>query len=85
MASSEFMNELLQNLVVGDNAVRTAAEHHYEMFKKSDQCTLLPGLLLQAIGEATLAMHLRQLSAVLLRRILVEDCDGIYQKMSSEG
>ena len=75
------MNDLLSKFTVADNTVRTAAEQQYEALKKGDQCVIIPLSLLQSIGDHALAPHLRQLAAVLLRRMLIEDCDGIYSKM----
>jgi hypothetical protein len=81
----EYITEILQTLVVGDNVLRGQAEQRYEALKRSSNCIMLPPALLHTIGDVTKPIHIRQLAAVLLRRMLVEDCnDGPYKNMSVE-
>jgi hypothetical protein len=80
----DYFNEILHSLVVADNAVRGEAEQRYEILTKGDDCVLLPQALLQFISDPLMAFHIRQLAAVLLRRMLIEDYNGIYRKMTLE-
>ena len=82
MSSHQQFIQLLEQLTIADNAVRSASEKRYEGMK-ADASVLpfLPLYLLEALGDATVAGHVRQLAAVLLRRLLVEQEDSVYRSM----
>lgn len=85
MSSHQQFVQLLEQLTVGDNAIRSASEKHYESMK-ADAVVLpfLPLSLLEALADDTVAGHVRQLAAVLLRRLLVEQEDSVYRAMDIE-
>ena len=82
MSSHQLFVQLLEQLTIADNAIRSASEKHYEVMK-ADVSVLpfLPLSLLEALADTTVAAHVRQLAAVLLRRLLVEQEDSVYRSM----
>ena len=80
---SDFVN-FLQQLTVADKSTRQAAEQRYEFLKAGEEAGVLPLLLLEVIGSGTVNMDYRQLAAVLLRRLLVEEENSFYFKMETE-
>ena len=82
MSSHQQFVQLLEQLTIADNAARSASEKRYEGMK-ADASILpfLPLYLLEALGDASVAGHVRQLAAVLLRRLLVEQEDSVYRSM----
>ena len=77
--------ELLEKLVVADNSLRANAESEYKKMQ-SEGGDHVPLALFQVIKTVNIADHLRQLAAVLLRRLLIEDNDGsVYSEMSEIG
>jgi hypothetical protein len=66
---------LLEALNIPDNEVRAAAEAEYERMKQTPS-SRLPLLLLASLQHVAAARHIRVLSAVLLRRLLIQDENG---------
>uniref|UniRef100_H3B692 Importin-5 n=1 Tax=Latimeria chalumnae TaxID=7897 RepID=H3B692_LATCH len=65
---------LLGNLMSPDNSIRKQAEETYESIPGHSKITFL----LQAIRNAAVAEEVRQMAAVLLRRLLSSTFDEIY-------
>ena len=72
---------LLEGLSSPDGTLRVSAEQHYEALKK-ESGDRLPMFLIETIPKFEIQVHLRKLSAVLLRRILIEQEESVYRSMS---
>jgi hypothetical protein len=85
MADNKQIVHLLEQLSVSDNVARSAAEKQYEAMK-ADPSILpyLPLSILAALSDETAAAHTRQLAAVLLRRMLLEQEVSVYRVMDAE-
>ena len=79
MSNTDF-TDILVKLTVGDNSIRAAAEQHYDALKRTEGNIVVLSLL-QTISDAAVPLHIRELAAVLLRRLLIENSDGIFRKM----
>lgn len=75
-------SSFLENLTTPNNAVRAAAESEYDRLK-GDPSSRLPFLLLNCLQNASTKINIRVLSAVLLRRLLIQDEDSGYHKMAA--
>lgn len=74
---------LLQNLTVPDNQIRQNAEQSYNSFLQNQPDFAVFGLL-KASGTPDFPVHIRQLSAVLLRRCLVDAEESVYFRLSPQ-
>ncbi|KAG7463760.1 hypothetical protein MATL_G00180070 [Megalops atlanticus] len=74
MAEQQQFYLLLGNLMSPDNNVRKQSEETYDNIPGQTKITLL----LQAIRDASAAEEVRQMAAVLLRRLLSSSFDEIY-------
>ena len=85
MSLQEQFVQLLLQLTVVDNALRSAAEKQYQGMK-SDATVLpfLPLSLLCVLDDDTVLGHVKQLAAVLLRRLLIEEEVSVYRSMDSQ-
>jgi hypothetical protein len=85
MSLHEQFVQLLVQLTIADNAARSAAEKQYQGMK-SDPAVLpfLPLSLLSVLDDDTVLGHIKQLAAVLLRRMLVEEEVSVYRSMNPE-
>jgi hypothetical protein len=73
------LTQLILLLSSSDNAARSAAEQQYAALKADPiNRVALPLNLLFVLGDANVAAGSRQLSAVLLRRLLVEEESSYY-------
>ena len=74
---------LLGHLLSSDNALRSEAEKTYQQWKTEPSVrVLVPSMLLSVVSGvdgSTCTPEQRQLSAVLLRRLLLED--NLYNQM----
>ena len=75
-------SSFLENLTTPNNAVRAAAETEYDRLK-GDRSSGLPFLLLSCLQNGSTKSNIRVLSAVLLRRVLIQDEDSGYHKMNA--
>ena len=77
------INLLLGQLLSSDNALRSEAEKTYQQWKTEPTVrVLVPSMLLSAVSGldgSSCTPEQRQLSAVLLRRLLLED--NMYHQM----
>uniref|UniRef100_A0A8D0GCP0 Importin 5 n=1 Tax=Sphenodon punctatus TaxID=8508 RepID=A0A8D0GCP0_SPHPU len=71
---------LLGNLLNPDNAVRKQAEETYENIPGQSKVTFL----LQAVRNAAAAEEVRQMAAVLLRRLLSASFEEVYPTLSPD-
>lgn len=85
MSQQEQFIQLLEQLTIADNTIRSAAEKRYQGMK-SDPALLpfLPLSLLSVLDDAAVLGHIKQLAAVLLRRSLIEEDVSVYRSMSTE-
>lgn len=74
---------LLENLTVINNNLRSSAERQYEMMKITPE-SFLPLKLLSVVVESSVSNNIRRLSAVLLRRIMIDDENSIYNQLDQE-
>lgn len=75
------LSEVLNKLLLPDNAVRHDAEQIFHgMMKESCEQTVIALFQIMANGQVHPAI--RKLSAVLLRRNLVDTEDSVYFKLS---
>lgn len=85
MTDKKQIVQLLEQLSVSDNVARCAAEKQYEAMKAdSSILPYLPLSILAALSDETAAAQTRQLAAVLLRRMLVEQEVCVYRVMDAE-
>jgi hypothetical protein len=82
MTDNQQFLQLLEQLTVSDNSIRCASEKQYELMKAdSSILPFLPLSMLSALSDELVASHVRQLAAVLLRRLLVEQEVSVYRSM----
>lgn len=76
--------QLLEQLTISDNSARSNAEKQYDTMK-GDMSILphLPISMLTTLADDSVPNHIRQLAAVLLRRLLVEDDPSVYISMDT--
>ena len=86
----DFVN-FLSALSSSDNSIRHAAEIKYKCLQ-DEKGDALPLLLLQtairhssSANETVIPQHIRKLSAVLLRRLLIEQEESAYISMTTAG
>lgn len=79
MADLNFVN-LLTQLTVADNASRQSAEAQYATLKSD--VNSIPFALLACGCDTSVDTHIRQLSIVLLRRLLIEEEESIFNRMN---
>lgn len=76
---------LLEQLTASDNLLRNSAEKQYEAIKLDpSMLPLLPLSMLAVLGDDAVAAHIKQLAAVLLRRLLIEEEVSIYRIMAAD-
>lgn len=76
---------LLEQLTASDNHLRNTAEKKYESIKLDpSMLPLLPLSMLSVLGDEAVAAHIKQLAAVLLRRLLIEEEVSIYRIMDTD-
>ncbi|XP_068612345.1 LOW QUALITY PROTEIN: importin-5 [Brachionichthys hirsutus] len=80
MAKLQQFYALLGNLMSPDNAVRKQSEEAYDTIPGQDKITLL----LQAVRDASAAEEVKQMAAVLLRRLLSSSFEEIYPGLTLE-
>ena len=73
---------LLKQLTVADNFSRQSAEAQYSILKA--EANVIPFSLLSVACDQTIEPHIRQLSAVLVRRLLVEDEESVFHRMNKQ-
>jgi hypothetical protein len=73
---------LLKQLTVPENLVRQAAETQYGTLKSD--ANSIPFSLLAVTCDSSVETYVRQLSSVLLRRMLVEDENSIFDAMNHQ-
>lgn len=71
---------LLEGLTTHDNNIRKESERIYNDSEKS----MISLKLLAVISNTNVIIHIRQLSVVLLRKLLIQDSDQIYYSMNEE-
>jgi hypothetical protein len=76
---------LLEGLTTHDNNIRKESEKTYNLCKEDTDKSILSLKLLAVISNTNVIIHIRQLSIVLLRKLLIQDNDGIYYSMNNEG
>jgi len=75
--------EVLNKLLLPDNVVRRNAEDSFnEMMKVNSEGTIIT--LFQVMIDSNVSPHIRKLSAVLLRRTLVDTEESAYFKLSQQ-
>lgn len=72
---------LLKQLTLPDQSIRQAAESRYEALKAADNVEELLAQLLHAAVDQSVEDYVRQLSCVMLRRLLVEETESFYLKL----
>ncbi|XP_013880580.1 importin-5 [Austrofundulus limnaeus] len=80
MAEQQQFYLLLGNLMSADNNVRKQAEETYDTIPGPNKITFL----LQAVRDASAAEEVRQMAAVLLRRLLSSSFEEIYPGLTLE-
>ncbi|XP_037552498.1 importin-5 isoform X2 [Nematolebias whitei] len=80
MAEQQQFYLLLGNLMSSDNNVRKQAEETYDPIPGPNKITFL----LQAVRDASAAEEVRQMAAVLLRRLLSSSFEEIYPGLTLE-
>ncbi|XP_066562833.1 importin-5 [Amia ocellicauda] len=80
MAEQQQFYLLLGNLMSPDNNVRKQSEETYENIVGQTKITFL----LQAIRDASAAEEVRQMAAVLLRRLLSSSFDEVYPSLPAD-
>lgn len=74
---------LLRHLTVPDNQVRQHAEQQYNTLLKEQSDTAAIGLL-GVLSNASVEAHIRELSAVLLRRCLIDEEESTYFRLQND-
>uniref|UniRef100_A0A8C9VPP6 Karyopherin (importin) beta 3 n=1 Tax=Scleropages formosus TaxID=113540 RepID=A0A8C9VPP6_SCLFO len=80
MAEQQQFHLLLGNLMSPDNSVRKQSEEMYDNISGQTKITFL----LQAVRDASAAEEVRQMAAVLLRRLLSSSFDETYPHLSPD-
>ncbi|XP_051983041.1 importin-5 [Xyrauchen texanus] len=80
MAEQQQFYLLLRNLMSSDNNVRKQSEETYDPIPGQTKITFL----LQAIRDASAAEEVKQMAAVLLRRLLSSSFEEVYPSLSVE-
>ncbi|XP_068165372.1 importin-5 isoform X2 [Antennarius striatus] len=80
MAKQQQFYVLLGNLMSPDNAVRKQSEEAYDTIPGQNKITFL----LQAVRDASAAEEVKQMAAVLLRRLLSSSFEEIYPGLTLE-
>jgi len=84
---------LLDSLGQSDNNIRQLAEKQYQTILDDAYNTLSPtssstslfllSSLLKVLSDSSISLHIRQLSTILLRRILTQEENSIYYKLDN--
>ncbi|XP_053719016.1 importin-5 [Synchiropus splendidus] len=80
MAEQQQFNVLLGNLMSPDNSSRKQAEETYDPLPDCTKVTFL----LQAVRDASAAEEVRQMAAVLLRRLVSSSFEEIYPNLTPD-